>query len=399
MTEGSEAMHSEEIEKVQKIQEWNTMFLIGMFFISIAVSVFTYGCFGGHWKESYQIGLFCCILLCPIWLFLRNLKKNIIKERQTFFLGLLFFGFSMIGVFISIYMNTCLLWIGGCILITALFPAEIGIGFFLFFGCLFCLLNNATVSYEIFLFLIGLILCGSVVFLKKRKPVLLVIIINLIIYTIFFFLFTHGSRAYFQWQSIISMIGFVVFLLLANRIYYNIYLLEEEIFNEIVRGDFPLMLSMQKYSKALCVHCVDVSEFSVRAARKLGCDEKLCRAGGLYHEAGRILGSNSFNYLENSVKLAKRYHFPQKVIALLEQLNMQKDISRSKEAVIVMLTDTILSSIDYMEKKGKKEDIAFFDSLIENVFERRGKEGILESAGISEKEAEVLKEFYKKNSF
>lgn len=392
-------MHSEKIETMQKIQEWNVMFLIGMFFISMVVSVLIYGCFSRHWRESYQIGLFCCIFLCPIWILLCNFKKNIVKEKQTFFLGLLFFGFSMIGVFISIYMNTCLLWIGGCILITALFPTGIGISFFLFFGCLFCLLNKATVSYEIFLFLIGLVLCGSIVFLKKRKPLLLIIMIDLIIYTIFFFLLTHGSRAYFQWQSVISMIGFVIFLLLANRVYYNIYLKEEEILDEIVKGDFPLMISMQEYSKALCVHCVDVSEFSMRAAKKLGYNEKLCRAGGLYHELGRVLGGDNVHYLKDSVKMAKEYHFPQKVIILLEQLNVQEDMPRSKEAVIVILTDTILSSIDYMEKRGRKNDMVFLNSLVDHIFERRDKEGILESAEISKEEIEILKEFYKKNSF
>lgn len=207
------------MKKTRKMQEWLNLFLIGTYAISMILSFVLYGGIDGNFRKAYEIGLFSCVFLFPLWLFLRKVEWELEEPGRVLFFGLLFFGLAAILVMISIHINTCFLWIGGCILLSALFPTGIGIGFFLFFGCLFCFINNATISYEIFMFLLGIVLCGSVSLLKRGKPVFLVILIDLIIYTLLFFVLTQGSHAYFEWPSMIAMAGHIVFLTIAKRFY------------------------------------------------------------------------------------------------------------------------------------------------------------------------------------
>lgn len=202
-------------------REWMKLFLAGMYILSMLLPLIFYGGLGSSLKEAYQIGLFSCAFLLPLWIFLYiEMSRSMAEQMERIFLlGLLFFGITMILVLISVHINTCLLWIGGCIFLTVLFPTGIGIGFFLFFGCLFCFINNATMSYEIFMFLLGIVLCSFVSFIKKGKPIIVIVFMALIIYTLLFFVLTRGSSAYFEWQSLVSMIGQAVFLVIAYGLY------------------------------------------------------------------------------------------------------------------------------------------------------------------------------------
>lgn len=200
-------------------KEWLNLLLIGLYLLSMLLSFVFYGGLGSGFQEAYQVGLFSCVFLLPLWLFLRRVKWELERPKSVLFLGLVFFGLTMTAVLISVHINTYMLWLGGCIFLTVLFPTGIGIGFFLFFGCLFCFINNATISYEIFMFLFGIALCSLVSLIKKGTPAPIVVLAALIIYTLLFFVFTRGSSAYFEWQSLCSMIGQAVFLIMAYGLY------------------------------------------------------------------------------------------------------------------------------------------------------------------------------------
>ncbi len=385
--------------RVGGTKEWQNRFLFFMFLISMTLSFVIYGGFGGQLKQAYQTGSFSSLLLVLLWAAL-FLPFPVSEERGFFPVCLLIFGMTFASVLVSVYMNTYLLWIGGCVLLAALFPSAAGMGFFLFFGCLFCFLNSAEALYEVFMFVLGIVLCGSVFFFRKKILPIVVIFLDLVFYVLLYLLLTRGDRtAVFGRESMISLIGLAIFLVLAYYLYDFFYVREGRVLDRIVRGDYPLLVAMRKYSKSLCVHCVDVSELSLRAARLLGCNERLCRAGGLYHDCGRLLGKNSRNYIANSVKLVKNYRFPTKVVDLIEQLDVRADRRRSKEAVIIIVTDTVLSMIDYMERIKQKKDSEMVKKMVHYVFERRRSEGIFENSEISEEELEILKRFLVKNSF
>ena len=68
----------------------------------------------------------------------------------------------------------------------------------------------------------------------------------------------------------------------------------------------------------------------------------------------------------------------------------------SKESAIVMLTDSIITTIKYFEKQ-PKELRRSTDKIIDNIFKVRLEQGILEKVPLTLNEFHILKEFYLTN--
>lgn len=150
-----------------------------------------------------------------------------------------------------------------------------------------------------------------------------------------------------------------------------------------------LILKLRSFSESLYAHSVYIGELSGRAAKEIGADELLAMAGGLYHEIGRMNGKI---YIDEGLKLAEEYSFPKELKAILKEHNIKYDRPSSVEAAIVMLSDNIVSTIEYIDKAEDHKIKA--DKIIDNIFQMRLDKGTLDSSGISVKEYKKLKEFY-----
>jgi putative nucleotidyltransferase with HDIG domain len=155
--------------------------------------------------------------------------------------------------------------------------------------------------------------------------------------------------------------------------------------------DNLLLKKLKDFSESLYAHAERIGDLSGRAAKEIGADELLARAGGLYHEIGRM---NGMNYIEEGLKLAQEYAFPKELTAILKEHNIKYDRPSSVEAAIVMLSDNVVSTIEYIQKTEEHKYTS--NKIIENIFQMRLDKGTLDSAGISLKDYKILKEFYQK---
>lgn len=161
---------------------------------------------------------------------------------------------------------------------------------------------------------------------------------------------------------------------------------------EILADDFPLHLRMKDYSKDLYKHSRHIAELSSKAAAYVGANTLLAKAGGFYHEVGKISGQN---YIEEGVKLAKEYQLPAEVQSIIRQHNIKYEKPTSTEAVIVMFADNILSSIEYIsQSKDKKASKLSPEKIIHQIFQLRLEKGTFEEAGISLNSYKRLLEFF-----
>ncbi len=150
-----------------------------------------------------------------------------------------------------------------------------------------------------------------------------------------------------------------------------------------------LLQRMSDYSEALFRHALRIGDLSRRAAKEIGADEALSFAGGLYHEMGKMVGKN---YIEEGLFLAEEYGFPGELKAILREHNIKYEKPSSVEAVIVMLADNIVTTIEYIEKN---DDRKFTEQkIIENIFRMRLDKGTFDSANIALKDYKKLKEFF-----
>jgi cyclic-di-AMP phosphodiesterase PgpH len=154
-------------------------------------------------------------------------------------------------------------------------------------------------------------------------------------------------------------------------------------------GGNLLLQKLKEFSEELYKHAFQIGDLAGRAANEIGADEFLARAGGLYHEIGKINGKN---YIEEGLKLAEDYAFPKELTAILREHNIKYDKPSSPEAAIVMLSDNVVSTIEYIVKTGDQKFTP--NKIIENIFQMRLDKGTFDSAGISLMDYKVLKEFY-----
>lgn len=158
----------------------------------------------------------------------------------------------------------------------------------------------------------------------------------------------------------------------------------------LLSEDNELLIRLKNYSENLYRHCRKIGDLSGKAARLIGADENLARAGGYYHEIGKINGNN---YIEEGLKLADEYAFPEKLKNIIRQHNIKYDKPTFKESAIVMITDNVTSTIEYINKIGVEKHRA--DIVIEGIFRMRMEKGTLDESGLTVKEFRILKDFFK----
>lgn len=184
---------------------------------------------------------------------------------------------------------------------------------------------------------------------------------------------------------------------IANTFAENAFADSNEILNTpasyevLLSDDNELRNKMKEYSQSLYNHCNLIGDLSGRAAREIGANEELSRAGGYYHEVGKINGKN---YIEEGLKIANQYNFPQKLKEILKQHNIKHDKPTFVESAIVMISDNLVSTIEYIEKTGNHKFTT--NKIIDNIFKMRLDKGTFDDAVLSLKDYKQLKEFYKK---
>ncbi len=176
-----------------------------------------------------------------------------------------------------------------------------------------------------------------------------------------------------------------------NESYHVTY---ESSLDEINRTSHPLLVRLKEHSEKLYDRALLVGELSEDAAKYIGADEKIAKAGGLYHEIGRILEKD---YINDGIKLVQAYRFPQCISDIIRQYNLKYEKPKSIEAAIVMITASIVATKEYLEANAKKEGTMVttpMSKIVDNVFTMRLSKGSLDESNLTLKQYNKLKEFF-----
>lgn len=154
--------------------------------------------------------------------------------------------------------------------------------------------------------------------------------------------------------------------------------------------DNTLLVKFKEYSETLFAHSMRIADLSFRAAIEIGADAKLALAGGLYHEIGKIKGGA--NYIEDSLAIADEHKFPIELKNIIKEHNIKYGKPNSLEAAIVMLSDSVESTISYiMKAEGDKYSP---DKIIDSIFKLRMDKGYFDTCPLKINDFKKLKEFY-----
>lgn len=136
---------------------------------------------------------------------------------------------------------------------------------------------------------------------------------------------------------------------------------------EINDPECPLLVQLKELSKDEYYHAIHTAYLGDKIARNLGIDDAAVKACGYYHRIGKLKGENTW---ENVSEICDKYHFPPKTKQILREYVDPDAKMVSRETVVVLFADCIVSSILYLFAKDPKAELDYA-KLIDTVFQKK----------------------------
>lgn len=160
----------------------------------------------------------------------------------------------------------------------------------------------------------------------------------------------------------------------------------------LLANDNQLLIRFKDYSMPAYLHGQEVAELASEAAREIGADELLVKCAGVYHEVGRISGGKDI--VNETLKVAIDNNFPERLINIMGEYSVKAGKPHSREAAIVMLCDTVITTAEYMLHNKKSFT---YEKLTDSIFYQRMSKGYLDEAGLSIDDYNRIKECFIRN--
>lgn len=136
---------------------------------------------------------------------------------------------------------------------------------------------------------------------------------------------------------------------------------------EINDPECPLLVQLKELSKEEYYHAIHTAYLGDKIARNLGIDDAAVKACSYYHRIGKLKGENTW---ENISSICDKYHFPPKTKMILKEYVDPDAKVVSKETIVVLFADCIVSSILYLFAKDPKAELDYAQ-LIDTVFRKK----------------------------
>lgn len=166
--------------------------------------------------------------------------------------------------------------------------------------------------------------------------------------------------------------------------------------DSLLQEDFELYKRL-KASEKLYLHADRIAAISESAALAAGLSGNIARAGGLYHEIGKLKGKD---YVKEGLTLAKEYHLPEVIVNIIASHNLKADKPSSPEGAVVMLTVSLDAAKEYFlanqrgEEKEAKDLVRLMLKFTDNLFAMRLEKDSLINSKLTVAQYIRLKDFY-----
>lgn len=186
----------------------------------------------------------------------------------------------------------------------------------------------------------------------------------------------------------ISLVSIAIALILFINVYAFV---KPKSVEPYIRESSEPVRDIKKKSISLYYHSQEVAELAKAGGEKIQCNARLAYAGGLLHDIGKTKDGN--DNIKTGLMIANKYGMPREIKAIMVEYDGKHRPPSSKEAALVMLADSVISSIEYLKASGK--DVSE-KKIIDNVFNVRLSTGILDKSGLSVGELSMIKSEFEK---
>lgn len=183
------------------------------------------------------------------------------------------------------------------------------------------------------------------------------------------------------------LVCLILMLIILKIFSFVIIYRNQDRYMDINDPECPLLVELKNYSKDEYYHAVHTAYLCDRIAKKLNLDDNAAKAAGYYHKISLLEGDNNW---ENTCMVLEEYNFPEKVHEILKEYLNEKERIVSKETVILLFSDTVISSIHYLFSKDKTAQLDY-EKLIQAVFKKKEESGMIKYSHITLRELEEMK--------
>ncbi|MCR5155629.1 MAG: hypothetical protein K6C96_02970 [Butyrivibrio sp.] len=189
------------------------------------------------------------------------------------------------------------------------------------------------------------------------------------------------------------MLNLIILLVFLNI--FGVYVLRKsnDVYMDINDAEYPLLVSLKEKDKDEYFRAIHTAYLAERIAMGLGYNARAIKTCSYYHRIGILDGSLKWAdmehyYLENN--------FPEEAVEFLhEYLEPVKGKAKSREALAVQLSETVIASIMYLVRQNKEVKIDY-EKLIDDLFDKKEKEGELKNYGVTFYEYDQMRKILKK---
>lgn len=256
-------------------------------------------------------------------------------------------------------------------------------------------LLDKTASPELFLLYFIGGMTGILVFasldesFKVGFPILISLLVQMVCICIHDVLLVNEilNPAMFLVPAVNTMVCLILLLIILKFFSVSSIYRTRDAYMDINDPECPLLVELKAFSKDEYYHAVHTAYLCDRIAKRLAVDDAAAKAGGYYHKIGILKGQNSW---ENAGIVLEEYHFPEMVHTILKEYLDKEEHIVSKETVILLISDTVISSISYLFSKNADVKLDY-EKLIQAIFRKKLDSGILDYSKISISELEEMK--------
>jgi len=264
--------------------------------------------------------------------------------------------------------------------------------------------------------------------------------------TLYFYFFKGDFRGELWFEPALIFAGaFITALVVSglSPLIVNIFHFTTDIvYMELINLNHPLLRKLILKAPGTYSHSVMVATLAEAVAEAIGANALLAKAGGLFHDVGKLKNPQAFienqtsginihdklppeksaailrSHVEYGEELGKKYQLPRKVIDIIKQHHGTKLMKffyhkakksgekvseksfrypgpkpQFKEAGIVMLADTVEAAIRSFKESGKEIDL---DKAIHKLIMETIEDGQLSQSGLSLKDIAIAEKVFKR---
>lgn len=241
--------------------------------------------------------------------------------------------------------------------------------------CLFMAVNYTGGDYAIFLLYFISGLAGILVFsmldddFHVGLPFLISMLVLMLCLTANVVLFENQQLSAAQFMiPVVNLMTCCILLLISLKMFSSTVIHRyREKYMEINDPECPLLVQLKDMSRDEYYHAVHTAYLGDKIAKRLNLDDAAVKACGYYHRIGKLRGENNW---ENVSAICQEYHFPPLTRKILKEYVDPDEKVVSKETIVVLFADCIVSSILYLFAKDPKAELDYVQ-LIDTVFQKK----------------------------